>query len=330
MRVAPESRAVAGERDMAHPERAKRQLEFLDSASLDALMERFPAEWETVGRDLVAATASKRPEEIEAFVVNARQAAAPFRQRLEKSHKNPQVMASALPYLVRSRMAHLAAQRVLQAAALGATGARVRFGLWSGFLVQRLFFSHGLMRKPVSLPAFRFWWRFVTQKRLLMPLVQPRGIYAFYSRELVQGLVTLIGDRPSLEIAAGDGILTQFLHNAGVIIRATDDQSWANVIRYPDDVEKMDAGTALARHQPKAVLCSFPPPKNLFEQEVFRTPSVDLYLVLTTRHRFAAGDWAAYESQSDFDWRADEGLTRMLLPPEIDPQVLVFTRKSGA
>jgi hypothetical protein len=118
------------------------------------------------------------------------------------------------------------------------------------------------------------------------------------------------------------------LHNAGVTIRATDDQSWANVIRYPDDVEKMDAGTALARHQPKAVLCSFPPPKNSFEQEVFRTPSVDLYLVLTTRHRFAAGDWAAYESQSDFDWRADEGLTRMLLPPEIDPQVLVFKRKS--
>jgi len=52
--------------------------------------------------------------------------------------------------------------------------------------------------------------------------------------------------------------------------------------------------------------------------------------VLTTRHRFAAGDWAAYESQTDFDWQADEDLTRMLLPPEIDPQVLVFTRKSGA
>jgi hypothetical protein len=314
---------------MAHPERAKRQLESLDSASLDALMERFPEEWETVGKDLVAATASKRPEEIEAFVVRARQAAAPFRQRLEKNHKNPQVMANALPYLVRARMAHLAAQRVLQAAALGASGGRVRFSLWNGFLVQRLFFSRGLARKPVSLAAFRFWWRFVTQKRLLIPLVQPRGIYAFYSRDLVQGLATLIGDRPSLEIAAGDGTLTRFLSDAGVAMRASDDQSWANVIRYPDEVEKMDAGVALARYQPKAVLCSFPPPKNSFEQEVFRTPSVDLYLVLTTRHRFAAGDWSAYESQTDFDWHADEGLTRMLLPPEIDPQVLVFERKSS-
>jgi hypothetical protein len=313
---------------MAHPERAKRQLEVLDSASLDVLMERFPAEWESVGKDLVAATASKRPEEIEAFVVRAREAAAPFRQRVETSHKNPQVLAGALPYLVRAHMAQLAAQRVLQAAAVVATGGRVRFGLWSGFLVQRLFFSHGLVRKPVSLPAFRFWWRFVTQKRLLMPLVQPRGIYAFYSRELVQALARLIGDRPSLEIAAGDGTLTRFLSDAGVTIRAIDDQSWAHVIRYPDQVEKMDAAVALARYQPKAVLCCFPPPKNSFEQEVLRTPSVDLYLVLTTRHRFAAGDWSAYESQTDFDWHTDHGLARLLLPPEIDPQVLVFERKS--
>jgi len=312
---------------MAHPERAKRQLEFLDSASLDDLMERFPAEWETVGQALVAATASKRPEEIEAFVVGAREAAAPFRQRLNKSHKNPQVFASALPYLVRARMAELAAKSVLQAAALGASGGRVRFGLWSGFLVQRLFFSRGLVRKPVSLSAFRFWWRFVTQKRLLMPLVQPRGIYAFYSRELVLGLAARIGERPCLEIAAGDGTLTRFLSEAGTTVRAIDDQSWAHVIRYPEQVEKMDAAAALARYQPKVVLCSFPPPKNPFEQKILATPSVDLYLVLTTRHRFAAGDWSAYQSQSDFDWHADEGLARLLLPPEIDPQVLVFERK---
>ena len=313
---------------MAHPERAKRQLEFLYSASLDDLMERFPEEWETVGKDLVAATASKRPEEIEALVVRAREAAAPFRQRVGKSHKNPQILATALPCLARARMAELAAKRVLQAAALGASGGRTRFGLWSGFLVQRLFFSRGLVRKPVSLPAFRFWWRFVTQKRLLMPLVQPRGMYAFYSRELVEDLANRIGERPCLEIGAGDGTLARFLSHAGVNIRAVDDQSWAHVIRYPEEVEKMDAAEALARYQPKAVVCSFPPPKNTFEQKVFATPSVDLYLVLTTRHRFAAGDWSAYESQTEFALQTDESLARMLLPPEIDPQVLVFERKS--
>jgi hypothetical protein len=312
---------------MAHPERAKQQLAFLDEASLDELIDRYLAEWETVGPQLVAATASKRPEEIEAFVVRARDAAAPYRQRVRQSHKNPQVLATALPYLVRARMAYLAAQRAVQAAALGGTSGRVRFGLWSGFLIQRLFFAHGLVRKPVSMRAFRLWWPLVTQKRLLMPLVQPRGMYAFYSRELVHALAAQIGAHPALEIGAGDGTLTRFLTDAGVTIRATDDQSWAHAIHYPADVEKIDAASALAHYQPRAVVCSFPPPKNPFEQEVFRTPSVDLYLVLTTRHRFAAGDWASYQGQTNFDWQADDALARLLLPPEINPQVLVFRRK---
>jgi hypothetical protein len=308
-------------------ERAKRQLEFLDNASLDALIERFPTEWETVGQALVAATASKRPEEIEAFVMRAHEAAAPFRLRVNKSHKNPQVLSNALPYLVRARMAQLAARSTLQAAAVGATSGRVRFGLWSGMLVQRLFFAHQLVRKPVSMRAFRCCWPFVTQKRLLMPLVQPRGIYAFYSRELVRALAARIGHRSCLEIAAGDGTLTRFLSDAGVDIRATDDKSWAHAIRYSDGVETMDAAAALACYRPKVVLCSFPPPKNSFEHEVFCNLSVDLYVVLTTRHRFAAGDWSAYESQTNFNWRADEGLARLLLPPEIDPQVLLFERQ---
>jgi 2-polyprenyl-3-methyl-5-hydroxy-6-metoxy-1,4-benzoquinol methylase len=312
---------------MAHPERAKQQLAFLDAASLDELIDRYPAEWETVGPQLVAATASKRPEEIEAFVMRAREAAAPYRQRVRQSHKNPQVLTAALPTLVRARMAYLAAQRVVQTAALGGASGRVRFGLWSGFLIQRLFFAHGLIRKPVSMRAFRLWWPLVTQKRLLMPLVQPRGMYAFYSLELVRALAAHIGAQPCLEIGAGDGTLTRFLAEAGVAIRATDDQSWAHAIRYPADVEKMDAASALARYQPKAVVCSFPPPKNPFEQEVFRTASVDLYVVLTTRHRFAAGDWAAYQGQTNFDWQADDTLARMLLPPEINPQVLIFRRK---
>jgi hypothetical protein len=89
----------------------------------------------------------------------------------------------------------------------------------------------------------------------------------------------------------------------------------------------MDARAALAHYQPKAVLCSFPPPKNLFEQEVFRTASVDLYIVLTTKHHFAAGDWSAYQVQTEFAWHADQALAALLLPPEIDPQVLVFKRK---
>jgi len=305
-------------------------LESVNNATLDELIVRFPQEWEVVGRDLVAATANRRAREIEAFVLRAREEAAPWQRRVRKSGKNPQVLATALPFLVRARMAFLAAQRAVQAAALGGASGRIRFGVWSGLFVQKLFFSGGLVRKPVSMRAFRWLWPLVTQKRLLMPLVEPRGIYAFYSGELVGALAARIGGRPCLEIAAGDGSLTRFLAAAGVEIRATDDQSWSHAIKFPAEVERLEAGEALGRYQPKVVVCAFPPPRNSFEREVFRTSSVELYVVLTTRHKFAAGDWSVYESQTEFTFQPDPSLARLLLPPEIDPEVLVFQRKIPA
>jgi hypothetical protein len=112
-----------------------------------------------------------------------------------------------------------------------------------------------------------------------------------------------------------------------VTITATDDHSWARSIDYPDDVEELDAGSALARHRPRVVLCSYPPPKNAFEAGVLACDFVESYLVITTRHRFAAGNWAAYEAQTAFEMTADAELSRLILPPEIDPLLLVFSRK---
>jgi hypothetical protein len=175
--------------------------------------------------------------------------------------------------------------------------------------------------------AFRWLWPLVTQKRLLMPLVNPKGIYAFYSKELISALVALIGDQSALEIAAGDGCLSRFLRAAGSTVLASDDQSWSHAISYPDDVEKLDAEAALARHRPRVVLCCYPPPKNTFEAAVFSSESVQTYVVLTTRHRFAAGNWEAYQAQTTFDLTSDPTLSRLLLPPEIDPALLVFRRK---
>ncbi len=312
---------------MAHRERLQRDLAFVQTASLDALMEKYPEAWKEVGQRLVEAAATRQPAVIEDFVRSALEAAHPQVQRIKKSKDNPEVIKTALPQVVRARMAYLGAQRTLQAAALSVSGGRRRFGLWSGLLVNQLFFAKGLERKPVSLRAFRWTWPLVTQKRLLMPLVQPRGIYAFYSRELIQSLAAHIGERAALEIGAGDGCLSRFLRQAGTSIRATDDHSWKHVIKYPDDVEQLDAASALARYRPRVVICSFPPPKNDFEKVVFATPSVESYLVITTRHRFAAGDWDAYESQTEFELVNAPELSRQVLPPEIDPLVLVFRRK---
>ncbi len=93
------------------------------------------------------------------------------------------------------------------------------------------------------------------------------------------------------------------------------------------EVERLDAEAALARYRPSVVLCAWPPPGNGFERAVFRSPSVSRYIVLTSRHRFAAGAWSDYEAQEGFTLRHDEALSRLVLPPESDPAVLVFDRR---
>jgi hypothetical protein len=301
----------------------------IDAASLEELKARYPDEWERTGRALVEAVERRRAEGAAELVARARAAAAPWRARLGQSGGNPKVARAALPYLVRERMARLAVEQLVSGAVATTTGASgtLRFGWWSGTLVQRLFFAGGLARKPASMGWFRALWPLVTQKKALMPLVEPKGIYCFHSGALVRALAGMIGDRPALEIAAGDGTLSRFLRAEGTQVVATDDHSWQHAITFPADVERLNAKDALARHLPRVVICSWPPPENTFEREVFRTPSVERYIVITTRHRFAAGTWSDYESQTAFTRTEDQALSRLVLPPEIDPVVLIFDRR---
>jgi hypothetical protein len=308
----------------------------LETASLEELKGRYPAQWDQIGRGLVAAIEARHAAGAAAFLAKARADAAPWRLRINRSGGNAKVVRAALPVLVRERMAQLATKEVVvgaNAALTGRTDRPLRFGLWSGSLVQRLFFRRGLERKPVAMGWFRLFWPLVTEKAALMPLCEPQGIYCFYSRPLIAGLaarIAEVGPEPALEIAAGDGTLSRFLRTTGTEIRATDDHSWSHSITFPQDVEAVSAQDALERHAPRIVLCSWPPPDNDFEARVFRTPSVERYIVITTRHRFAAGDWAAYDdAQTGFARRVDEGLSTLVLPPEIDPVVLIFDRRQS-
>jgi len=301
----------------------------LENASLDDLKADAPEAWQQVGSALVKATEGG-PASLSSFVTSEREAEKLARARLERK-ASIQEVKSALSRITSARMARLAADQVLRAAAAhAATGgqqnAPMRFSLWSGKLINALLFSKGLDRKPVSMRTYRFLWPLIFQRRLLMPLVQPRGIYCFYSQELVSALARMFEGMPTLEIAAGDGTLTRFLKNKGTDVRATDDHTWSHAITYANDVEKIDAIEALNRHRPRAVICSFPPPNNAFEKRVFRTSSVEIYVVITTKHRVAAGDWAAYEEQTLFSWKPDPTLAALVLPPEVEPEVLVFRR----
>ncbi len=307
-----------------------RELAQIDAATLEQLMAEFPSEWKAIGAQLVEVS-KQGPTALAALVKAARASDGAWRQKLKASHGNPQVLQAAVPAVVAARMTVLSVEQMLQAAATGVTtGGSVKLGLWSGVLVQRLLFAKGLERKPVSLAAFRLIWPLVIDRRKLMPLVQQRGIYCFYSRALLRALAKVIGARPSVEVAAGDGTLSRFLAAEGVSIRATDDFSWSHAVTYPGTVERLDAVRALATYAPRAVVCSFPPPGNTFEEKVLSHPQAERYVVIGTKHTFAAGNWEAYANAKGWTWRVDEALSRLVLPPELDPAVLIFERTEAS
>ena len=261
---------------------------------LGELQDAFPAEWSVVQRELGEVVRGGKLDDLTGYV--QRLAAAP----LAASARQTRGLDAELAQEVRRQMAAAAIRQLSVSAATGVQEGRVRFNLVNGLIAQRLLFEHGLRRKPVSMRAFRLLWPLLWQRRLLLPLVSKKGIYCFYSKPLIARLADLIGDRPALEIAAGDGTLSRFLADAGVEITATDDQSWGQV-DFPDEVVRQDAAQAVRKRQPEVVICSWPPAGNGFERAVFDTPSVQLYVVIGSRHHFATGDWDAYESQTAFE-----------------------------
>ncbi len=307
---------------------AKNELSWLRTQPpLHELMERYPEEWEEVGRELISVLGEGTAEKLNACVQRARWMAETGADRILKSRNNPKIIESFLPNLIKSRMWLLALEKCYLSSATGKTTGKVRFNLFNGYIIQKLLFSRHLTRKPVSLFWYRFWWPGITQKRILMPLVQPKGIYCFYSSRLIKELVGLIGDRSCLEIGAGDGTLSRLLNEAGLRATATDDYSWNHTISYPDTVERMEAQEALKKYQPQAAICSWPPPNNRFERQVFSTESVALYIVIGSRYKFASGNWEAYAAQKNFDWKIDPHLSSYVLPPELDSAVLIFSRR---
>jgi hypothetical protein len=278
----------------------------------------YPREWAGVQDDLAPIVSTGDLEALKHYALELSKASVTARSTVGGS--------AATAALIRRQIAGAALKQICLSSAAGTTTGRVRFNLLNGYIAQKLLFAGDLERKPVSLLWFRLVWPLLWQRKLLMPLVGAKGIYCFYSRRLVKRLAEMIGDRSCLEIAAGDGTLSRFLTAAGVNVIATDDHSWTHSVTYPAAVIKQDARAALREHQPQVVVCSWPPAANNFEAAVFATPTVQLYIVIASRHEFAAGNRRAYEQQTGFSIAEDRALTRLVLPPELDAAVYVFRR----
>lgn len=292
--------------------------------SLAEVQREFPAEWDRVRRQVETLVAADDAETLRSYLAEAARPVVPPQGR--RPPDTEIVAAHVRQYLTLRTL-----DQAYLASTTGVTTGRLRLGLVGGSIAQRLLFRRDLDRKPVSYRWFRLAWPLVGghNRRVLMPLVREKGIYCFYTRTLVRRLAREIGSRRCLEIGAGDGTLARFLAAEGVDIVATDDLSWAASIDYPATVLKQSAVKALRVHAPQVVLCSWPPPGNAFERQVFATPGVELYIVVSTHHEVDAGNWGAYRAQQEFDLDDDVRLGRHVLPPSLDGAVLFFRRRSA-
>jgi len=297
--------------------------------SLEDLCSKYPAEWDTVQRDIFSIIERGVPEELQKYLQNLSAQGTLLTKPSYKSRGDRK--EAILLHTIRSRMASEAVKKLslaTLAADIGVKDGKLRFNLLNGFIAQRLLFARGLERKPVSLFWFRLIWPFLWQRKRLMPLVQPKGIYCFYSQPLVDALAKMSDAKVCLEIGAGDGTLTRFLKDRGVQITATDNHAWKHVVTYPEWVIKLGAHEALSTYAPEVVICSWPPSQNDFERQVFRTPSVQIYIVIGSRYNIAFGNWNDYRLQTAFEMVEDKKLGSMVLPPELEAAVYIFRRKT--
>jgi hypothetical protein len=289
--------------------------------SPQALRDRFPDEWKSVEAELETAILNKDPVQLQKLLNHQEKNGIIGKKQLSKSEKK-----SYVQQMIRQKMAAQAIQSYCLAVAAQQSSGRIRFNLFNGWLAQKLLFKKGFERKPASMFWFNLLWPLVWQKKLLMPLVELKGIYCFYSHQFIKQIKPLMANYHCLEIGAGDGTLSRFLQNEGIAVIATDNYSWHHKITYPDMVVQMDAIKALEHYMPDVVICSWPPAKNNFEREIFACKSVKLYIAIVSVHKFASGNWQDYESQKNFTIEQRSDLAKLLLPPELGSDVVLFRR----
>jgi hypothetical protein len=296
---------------------------------IESLMIAYPDAWCEIRDTVGSAIRAERPDHLNELLLKADATARHWHGQVQAARGQAQrsrMLTKAIPPVVRSRMVHLALKKVLTTQ-IGADQPvrQSRADLW---LCNHLIYHRYRRHQPVSAMAMRFLWPLIRNKPAAMAAAKRLGIYCFYSDRLIELMASRFAGRNVLEIAAGTGILSLLLSGRGVQSVATDDKSWSQTVRYGRHVQDLDAVSALRTMRPEVVICSWPPPGNTFEQAVFQTPTVRDYVVIGSRHQFATGARHAYDQQKAFTLTTVPYPEQLVLPKELDSEVLWFTRRS--
>lgn len=174
-------------------------------------------------------------------------------------------------------------------------------------------------------------WAWMGDKIWAASEIQRRGYWSVPTKELALRIKEHAAGRPVLELGAGLGYLATAMTKTGTSVNACDDMSWqtpASAQKPAALVTRLDAATALKTLKPSFVICSWPPPGNDFEEKIFQTTSVQCYIALVSQHRFASGNWLAYQRQTQFTCSTSGVFNNLLRPLEAEQQALIFRRRS--
>lgn len=112
------------------------------------------------------------------------------------------------------------------------------------------------------------------------------NIFQLWNKEYIEALskeiLNLVGEDLVLEVAAGDGMLSHWLREHGVNIKATDNMSWhqqseiysnpayknRSRIKTHGEVEELDAISAIRKYKPRMVIASWLPYESELDCEI--------------------------------------------------------------
>lgn len=136
-----------------------------------------------------------------------------------------------------------------------------------------------------------------------------KALFQLWNKEYVEELSVeikkLVNDKLVLEVAAGDGMLSHWLREYGVNIKATDDMSWHNFDRteYPikirSEVEKLDAIEAIQKYKPNLVIASWIPYGSDLDYKILKE-KVSYFIIIGEGPGGCTGSevfWEKYEEE---------------------------------
>ncbi len=290
--------------------------------TVEALRKQFPDQWQAASKTADHLLQKNDLAALRSYVQQAQHIVLTWRRRARQGGKIP-------ADVVKAKFTVAILEQRLKGA-LARSGGRTLSStdLW---LAQHLFFKRDLTRRVTWSWVFRLVWKVVKDKAAVMGQIQGKGIYCVFTKDYVRGvgkLISSVSAKSVLEVGAGDGTYSLALGDLGYQVHAVDDRSWSKQVNYPDWIEDLTAKAALQKYQPEVVICSWPPPENHFEEVIFKTPSVRLYIVNGSQNHEATGNRRAYlAAAAGFKMVNDAKLAKSLMPEELQNEVLVFSRQ---